>query len=252
MIFESNNPENADDHGSVPTHDDIKMSSPSRRSLLIAGLAGGFVSGVNLPARAANEPQHGHPTFGRYAEIPLDQMTAEQRRGYDYVMRERNRCPGPYKIWVESPPVMDLMVPLGAFYTNQSGTKQSSLNDAEIKIATVITCAKWGAAFAIGEQELFAEEKSGYSTANIPTEKVERMIIGLPVSFDDPRQQAIYDVSTALLNSRYVPKGLYDRAVKLLGNKGVTDLTVLIGYFTMVSLPLMFHDVPSHAEGMRR
>jgi 4-carboxymuconolactone decarboxylase len=254
MTFESNNPENAHDHERGPMHDRIKTSSPSRRSLMKAGLAGGFVSAFQVPvqAQAANAPEHGHPTFGRYAEIPLDQMTAEQRKGYEHVMRVRNRCPGPYKIWVENAPIMDLMVPLGAFYTNQSGTTQSSLNDAEIKIATIITCAKWGAAFAIGEQELFAEAKGGYSTAGIPAEKVERMIIGLPVSFDDPRQQAIYDVSTALLNSRYVPKGLYDHAVKLLGNNGVTDLTVLIGYFTMVSLPLMFHDVPSHAEGMKR
>jgi 4-carboxymuconolactone decarboxylase len=208
------------------------------------------------PALTQNAPKEKrtpyHPTFGRYAEIPLDQMTGEQRKGYQYVMRERNRCPGPYKIWVENPPIMDLMVPLGAFYTNQSSTKQSSLNDTEIKIATVMIVAKWGSAFAISEQELFAEEKSGYSTADIPAEKVERMIIGLPVSFDDPRQQAIYDVSTALVNSRYVPKGLYDRAVKLLGNNGVTDLTVLIGYFTAVALTLMFHDVPSYAEGMKR
>jgi 4-carboxymuconolactone decarboxylase len=186
-----------------------------------------------------------HPTFGRYAEIPLEQMTAEQRRGYEYVMRERNRCPGPYKIWLENPPVMDLMVPLGAFYRDRS-----SLNDNERDIATVVTVAKWGSAFAISEQERFAEERG--VTAGIPAEKVERMIIGLPVSFDDPRQQAIYDVSTALINSRYVPKGLYDRAVKLLGNNGVTDLTVLIGYFTAVALTINFHDVPSYAKGIKR
>jgi 4-carboxymuconolactone decarboxylase len=70
------------------------------------------------------------------------------------------------------------------------------------------------------------------------------MIGGLPVSFDDPRQQVIYEVATALTNSRYVAKGLYERAVKLLGNNGVTDLTVLIGYFSMVSPTLMFYDVP--------
>jgi len=29
------------------------------------------------------------PTFGRYAEIPLDKMTAEQRKGYDHVTRDR-------------------------------------------------------------------------------------------------------------------------------------------------------------------
>jgi len=33
-------------------------------------------------------------TFGRYSEISLDQMSPEQRKGYDYVMRERDMCPG--------------------------------------------------------------------------------------------------------------------------------------------------------------
>lgn len=187
------------------------------------------------------------PTFGRYTEIPLDKMTAEQRKGYEYVIRDRNMCPGPYKIWVENPPIMDLMVPLGAYYR-----KESSLNDAEREIATVLIVAKWGAAFALSEHEWIAEGTSGYSHAAIPAEKVERMIGGLPVSFDDPRQQVIYEVATALINSRYVAKGLYERAVKLLGNNGVTDLTVLIGYFSMVAFTLMFHDVPSFAEGLKR
>ncbi|MBV8070822.1 MAG: hypothetical protein JO270_13010 [Acidobacteriaceae bacterium] len=40
---------------------------------------------------------------------------------------------------------------------------------------------------------------------------VERMIVGLPVSFEDSRQQLVYEVATALISSQYVPKGLYDR-----------------------------------------
>lgn len=78
------------------------------------------------------------------------------------------------------------------------------------------------------------------------------MIIGLPVTFEDPRQQVTYEVCIALIHSRYVPQGLYERAVRLLGNNGVTDLTVLIGYFSMVSLTLRFYDVPSHVKGMKR
>ena len=187
------------------------------------------------------------PTFGRYAEIPLDKMTAEQRKGYDHVTRDRGLCPGPYKIWVENPPIMDLMVPIGVYYR-----EHSSLNDAEREIATVLIVAKWRAAYPLSEHEWIAESTGGYSTAAIPAEKVERMIIGLPVAFEDPRQQVVYEVSTALIDSRYVPKGLYERAVKLLGNNGVTDLTVLIGYFSMVALTLMFYDVPSLAEGMKR
>jgi len=174
-------------------------------------------------------------------------MTAEQRSGYDAIMRDRGMCPGPYKIWVENPHVMNLMVPLGIYYRTGS-----SLSETEREIAVVLMVAKWGAAFAISEHEWIAEGTSGYSKAGLPTENVERMIAGLPVSFEDSRQRLVYEVASALIQSRYVPKGLYDRAVKELGNNGVTDLAIIMGYFTMVAFTLMFHDVPSFAEGMKR
>lgn len=117
------------------------------------------------------------PTFGRYTEIPLDHMSAEQRTGYEYVVRERGMCPGPYKIWVENAPLMNLMVPLGTYYK-----KHSTLNDTEREIATILVVAKLRAAFALSEHEWIAEQSGGYSKAGIPAEKVERMIIGLPGS----------------------------------------------------------------------
>jgi 4-carboxymuconolactone decarboxylase len=188
-----------------------------------------------------------NPSFGRYSEIPLDEMSTEQRSGYDTIIRDRGMCPGPYKVWLENPAAMQLMVPLGVYY--RSG---SNLSEAEREIAVVLVIAKWGAAFPISEHEWIAEGTAGYSKAGIPADKVERMIVGLPVSFEDSRQQLVYEVATALINSRYVPKGLYDRAVKEVGNNGITDLAIIMGYFTMVAFTLMFHDVPSFAEGLKR
>ena len=83
-------------------------------------------------------------------------------------------------------------------------------------------------------------------------EKVEALIAGLPTSFEDPRQQVVYDISTALIAPRVIPTGLYRRAVELLGHEGLTDLTVLLGYFTCVSLTLRAYDVPSNAVGLKR
>lgn len=38
------------------------------------------------------------PTFGRYAEIPAEQFSPKQKEAYDYILRERGMCPGPYRI----------------------------------------------------------------------------------------------------------------------------------------------------------
>ncbi|MBV9875962.1 MAG: carboxymuconolactone decarboxylase [Verrucomicrobia bacterium] len=183
---------------------------------------------------------HPHSTFGRYARIPFKEMTTEQREGYDYVMRERGMCPGPYQIWLENPCLMKLMVPVGTYYQ-----KRSSMSPAEREIATTLIVAKWRAAFPVAEHEWISEK------AGIPSEKIERMIIGLPVAFDDAREQTIYEITCALIGERVVPKGLYERAIKLLGNDGLTDLTVLLGYYSMVAFTLMAYDVPSDAPATR-
>jgi 4-carboxymuconolactone decarboxylase len=43
------------------------------------------------------------PTFGRYAEIPYDEMTPEQQEGYHSLLETRGPLGGPRKIWVHNP-----------------------------------------------------------------------------------------------------------------------------------------------------
>ena len=43
------------------------------------------------------------PTFGRYRELPYEEMTPDQKEGYNAVIESRGRLPGPTKIWVHNP-----------------------------------------------------------------------------------------------------------------------------------------------------
>jgi len=56
------------------------------------------------------------PTFGRYAEIPVDKMTSEQREGYQAMMESRGRLPGPNKIWIHNPKLAKVIGPFGAHF----------------------------------------------------------------------------------------------------------------------------------------
>jgi 4-carboxymuconolactone decarboxylase len=60
----------------------------------------------------------------------------------------------------------------------------------------------------------------------------------------------VYELASALAAARVVPQGLFRRAQELLGDKGIVDVTVLMGWFTGVSLTLMAYDVPSNATGL--
>ena len=181
------------------------------------------------------------PTFGRYAEIPYDRMTPEQQEGYRAVTEARGRLPGPTKIWVHNPKLAKAAAPLGAHF--RTGY---SLSEREREIAVNVICGKFHSAYPTN-----AHERAG-KTAGLPADKIDAILEGLPTSFSDTREQIVYEMAICLANARWVPKGLYDRAVEALGHVGVTDVICLMGYYAMVSMTLAFYDVPAGAEGMAR
>jgi 4-carboxymuconolactone decarboxylase len=183
----------------------------------------------------------GTPTFGRYAEIPHDQMTPEQQAAYKTLTETRGGLPGPTKIWVENAKLAQAAAPLGRHFR-----VGYSLSEREREIAVVIINSKWHSIYPTG-----AHERAG-KNAGLPADKVEAMLSGIPTSFDDKREQVVYEMAMCLSQSRWVSKGLYDRAHEALGHVGVTDVICLMGYYTMVSMTLAFYDVPANATGMQR
>jgi 4-carboxymuconolactone decarboxylase len=179
-------------------------------------------------------------TFGRFVETPVAEMDADMKSAYEFTLRLRGQVPGPHKIWPANPTMSRTIVPTGAYFQTES-----TLTKAEIEIATSVINGHWGAAYSNYEHEKIGEELS-----HLPAAKVDALIAGLPTSFDDARQQVVYELASALAAARVVPQGLFRRAQDLLGDKGIVDVTVLMGWFTGVSLTLMAYDVPSNATGL--
>jgi 4-carboxymuconolactone decarboxylase len=183
------------------------------------------------------------PTFGRYAELTLDEMTAEQKAAYDFLMNgPRGRLPGPYKVWIHNPKLVKAADPLGRHFT----PGEYSLTEREREIAVIVITTKWNSDYPAA-----AHEKRG-KEVGLPAATAEAMTAGLPASFDDPREQVVYEVAVSLANNRIVSQGLYDRAVALLGHPGVSDVITLMGYYTSVALTMNFYAVPAGTPGLAR
>ncbi|BBZ43558.1 carboxymuconolactone decarboxylase family protein [Mycobacterium parmense] len=179
-------------------------------------------------------------TFGRFVETPVDQMNPDMKRAYEFTRGLRGLVPGPHKIWLANPTLSTTIVPTGAYFQ-----QHSTLTKAEIEITTVLVTAQWRSAYATYEHEIIAERDG-----HLDPRRVEALIAGLPVSFDDPREQVVYELASALVTARVVPTGLYRRARDLLGDAGIVDVAVLLGWFTMVCMTLGAFDVPANAEGL--
>lgn len=182
------------------------------------------------------------PTFGRYAEIPYERMTPEQQDAYRSLIETRGTLPGPTKIWVHNPKLTKAAALLGAHFH----PGQYSLTEREREIAVCIINSKWHSAYPTNAHERRGKE------VGLPADKVEAILAGLQTSFPDEREQVVYEMATVLSNARWVPRGLFDRAVKALGHVGITDVITLMGYYTSVSMTLAFYDVPAGAVGMTR
>ena len=179
-------------------------------------------------------------TFGRYRETPVDEMPDAMRQAYELTMKLRGQVPGPHKVWLANPTLSQAIVPTGAYYQTAS-----TLTKAEIEIATNVINGRWRAAYSNYEHE-----KIGQQAGGLDPRSVEALIAGLPTAFEDPRQQVVYELAVTLADARVVPTGLYRRARDLLGDEGIVDVTVLMGWFTAVSLTLAAFDVPSDAVGL--
>jgi 4-carboxymuconolactone decarboxylase len=148
--------------------------------------------------------------------------------------------PGPHKIWLANPTLSNTIVPTGGYFQ-----RESTLTKAEIEIATNIVNGRWRCAYANYEHELIAERDG-----HLDAQRVQALIAGLSTSFDHPREQVVYELASALMAARVVPVGLYRRAKELLGDAGIVDVAVLLGWFTMVCMTLAAFDVPANAKGL--
>src|SRR5207248_11064399 len=102
------------------------------------------------------------PTFGRYAEIPYDEMTPEQQEGYRFLVEVRGAAGGPSKIWVYNPKLVKASAPLGAYF-HPGGY---SLSERGRVIAAPITNSKWQSAYPTAAHERRC------NASGLPAEKV--------------------------------------------------------------------------------
>ena len=166
-------------------------------------------------------------SFGRYVEIAVEQMPAEMRDAYDFTRSLRGLVPGPHRIWVANPALSKTIVPTGAYFQ-----AKSTLTKAEIEIVTLLITSRWRSAYASYEHE-----KIAIGQVHLDPGTVKSVVTGLPAEFDDPRAAIVYELASALVQSRIVSNGLFRDAKVRLGVAGIIDVAVLIGW-TMVSMTL--------------
>jgi 4-carboxymuconolactone decarboxylase len=156
------------------------------------------------------------------------EMSADQKQTYDEsIAGKRGKPPPPMMAWLNSPEMARHATRLGGFLRFDT-----VFSAAQSEIAILVTARHWTAHY-----EWYAHKRLALAGGMDPN-IIDAIRDRRTPEFDDPVAKMIYDVAKSLHEGHGVEKGLYDDAVKLLGERGVVEVIGLCGYYTMVSMTL--------------
>jgi 4-carboxymuconolactone decarboxylase len=161
----------------------------------------------------------------RFKPLTYEGMTPEQKRMTDNILKsERKSMSGPFNALLRSPEMGDLAQQLGAYVRFRSSLPRH-LNE----MAIIMTARVWTAQY-----EWYVHKQAALDAGLNPAIAAAIAENKRPASMK-PDEQAIYEFTKELLDTKHVSDATFQNAVKSFGEKGVVDLIALTGYYGMVS-----------------
>jgi 4-carboxymuconolactone decarboxylase len=180
-------------------------------------------------------------TTDRLPPLPMDRLDAAQRAAADELIAgPRKGVKGPFIPLLRSPELLARVQKVGEYLRFDS-----SLSTRVSEFATLIVARHCTQQFEWHVHVPLAL-RAGTSAEVIEALRERRR----PEGMDDD-EACVHDFARELLETQQVGDETYAAALQRFGERGVVDLTGLIGYFAMVSLVLnVAHTPPDRAPGV--
>jgi 4-carboxymuconolactone decarboxylase len=170
----------------------------------------------------------------RYRELERGELDEAQRRVWDDVVTgPRHAVPPPAHVWLNSPGLADHAHKLGAHV--RFGT---DFSPRLTEIAILVTARYWTAQFEWQAHIRLARQ------AGLAEEVIAAIAERRTPVFTDPDEQLVYDFCSTFYRNHGVDDGLFEKVKQRFGERGLVDLTGLIGYYSFVSVTLNVFEVP--------
>jgi 4-carboxymuconolactone decarboxylase len=170
----------------------------------------------------------------RFKPLTYDQLTPEQKTLVEHLFAgERGGMQGPFNVLLRSPEIGDAAQKLGAQLRFHS-----SLNPRQRELAIIMTARAWTAQY-----EWIAHSRLALQ-AGIKQAAVDAIAAGKRPNGLQPDEQVVYNFCDELIKTHQVSDPVFHTAVEKLGERGVVDMTALVGYYHLVSMILNIDRYP--------
>jgi len=172
------------------------------------------------------------------ARIPLispeSELSPAQRRVMEAILGRRGgKLPAPYRLSLHCPELTEAWHPLGETLRLKSAFPQRLSELAILLAARAMDCD-----FVFVAHTPYALEGGLAATV------IDALAKGERPAFDKLDEEAIYDYCMELFVQHAVSDHAYARTLELFGVKGMVELTAMFGYYTMVSMTMVAHQMP--------
>lgn len=172
--------------------------------------------------------------MGRITLPTPELMSAAQKAVYDTVVSgPRGVVVGPLRAAIHNPDLADRWQQLGKVLRYETSLPLS-LNE----LAIIITARRWNSQV---EWSIHAKEAL---KAGLAEDVVQAVKEGNVPQFSDEAGKEVYQYAKEMLMDGKAALDTYQAIVKRWGEKGIVELTAVIGYYSMVAMTLNAHEIP--------
>ena len=172
----------------------------------------GCLVGLMVTVMAQNTPKL-ELVGDRFKPLTYETMTPEQKRMTDNILNgERKSMGGPFNALLRSPEVGDLVQQLGAYVRFRSSLPRH-LNE----MAIIMTARVWTAQY-----EWYVHKQAALQAGLNPAIASAIAENTRPAAMK-PDEQALYEFTKELLDTKHVSDATFQNAVNAFGEKGVVD-----------------------------
>jgi 4-carboxymuconolactone decarboxylase len=175
-----------------------------------------------------------HLRGDRFRPLTYEKLTPEQKAMADHLLAgERGAMNGPFNVTLRSPEMGDAAQKLGAqlrFHT--------SLPRRLNELAILMTARYWGSQY-----EWSAHRKLALA-AGLSQAVIDEIAAGRRPASMQVDEEIVYNFGTEMFKTKQVSDAAFRAAVDKFGERGVVDLTGVMGYYCFVSMMLNLDRYP--------
>ncbi len=165
--------------------------------------------------------------MSRIPELERHQLSPEQTKVYDAVLASRGSLHGPFRVWLHSPKFAERAQKLG-----ELARYQTSFDRRLSELAILVTARFWDSQLEWSIHETPALE------AGLSADTIDSIRRRETPSFQLSDESAVYLYTHELLHEHFVSDKVFADTLQHIGQRSITELTILIGYYTLVAFSL--------------